>query len=181
MANFNLKNGQRAERKLLITVAEWIEGTTPVREILGTRTPDSSIEYNADVETETDIRGITYTDVNKTQPEQTLDPYTILGGSKLGPFLDDLRRRNKVSEYNQFTIYIITAYRGTAGAYEAEKHTGCTIYPTALGGESYVNMPITVNLSNDCLDSNNKSMGHPGIGTIDKLSDDFVFSLESVG
>ena len=176
MADFNLKSKQRAERKLLITVAEWIEGTSTIREILGTRTPDSSIEYNADVETETDIRGITYTDVNKTQPEQTLDPYTILGGSKLGPFLDNLRRRNQVSEYNQFTIYIITAYRGTAGAYDCEKHTGCTIYPTALGGESYVNMPITINLSNDC-----DGLGHPAIGTVDKLSDDFVFSPESVG
>jgi len=181
MAQFNLKSKQRAERKLLITVAEWTEGTSTIREILGTRTPDSSIEYNADVETETDIRGITYTDVNKTQPEQTLDPYTILGGSTLGPFLDDLRRRNKVSEYNQFTIYVITAYRGTAGAYECEKHEGCTIYPTALGGESYVNMPITVNFSNDCTDGNGKSLGHPGIGTVDKLSDDFVFTLESVG
>lgn len=178
MANFNLKNGQRAERKLLITVAEWYEGssTVPTREILGTRTPDSSIEYNADVETETDIRGITYTDVNKTQPEQTLDPYTILGGSKLGPFLNDLRRRNKVSEYNQFTIYIITAFLGTSGAYDCEVHTGCTIYPTAIGGDSYVNMPITIGLSNDYNGS-----GEPKIGTVDKLGDDFVFTPEVVG
>ena len=31
---FNLAAGQRAERKLLITVAEWSEGSTKVREIL---------------------------------------------------------------------------------------------------------------------------------------------------
>ena len=68
VTQFNLKNGQRAERKLLITVAEWYEGTTEVREILGTRTPDSSIDYQSDVETSTDVRGINYTDVNKTQP-----------------------------------------------------------------------------------------------------------------
>ena len=48
----NLANGQRAERKLLVTIAEWSEGgESPVREILGTRTPDSAIEYNADIET----------------------------------------------------------------------------------------------------------------------------------
>ena len=46
----NLNPGQRAERKLLVTVAEWEEpqdGTTgveTVREVLGTRTEDSSIE-----------------------------------------------------------------------------------------------------------------------------------------
>ena len=44
---FTLNDGQRAERKLLITVVGWMEGegqsATEVREILGTRTEDSSI------------------------------------------------------------------------------------------------------------------------------------------
>ena len=173
---FNLADKQRAERKLLITVAEWSEGTSTVREILGTRTPDSSIEYNADVETTTDIRGINYTDVNRTQPQQTLDPYLVLGGSKLGAKLNDIRRRNAVSEYNQFTLYIITAYVGTAGAYEAECHTNCTINPTALGGDSNVNMPIDCYFSNDY-----NGTGAARLGTVDKLSDDFVFTPESVG
>ena len=176
VSNFNLRDRQRAERKLLITVAEWTEGTSTVREILGTRTEDSSIDYNADVETTTDIRGINYTDINRTQPQQTLDPYTVLGGSKLGPVLNDIRRRNAVSEYNQFTVYVITAYIGTSGAYEAERHSGCTINPTSLGGDSFVNMPIDVYLSNDY-----EGSGEPQIGTVDKLSDDFVFTPASVG
>lgn len=181
MAEFNLANRQRAERKTLITVVEWTEGTDTKREILGTRTEDSSIEYNADIETMTDIRGINYTDINRTQPQQTFDPYMILGKSELGPYLNDIRRRNDVSKLNNFTAYIITAYAGTAGAYEAEKHMGCTIAYTALGGDSYVNMPIDLYLSNDCEDGNGKSLGHPGVGTVDKLSDDFVFTMETVG
>ena len=178
---FNLADRQRAARKLLITVAEWKEGTNTVREILGTRTEDSSIEYNADIETMTDIRGINYTDVNRTQPQQTFDPYLILGGSRLGAFLNDIRRRNATTELNNFTIYIITAFIGTAGAYDAEKHDGCTIAYTAIGGDSNVNMPIDVYLSNDGLDANGKSTGAPVVGTVDKLSDDFVFTPESVG
>lgn len=181
IGQFNLANRQRAARKLLITVAEWKEGTNTVREILGTRTEDSSIEYNADIETMTDIRGINYTDVNRTQPQQTFDPYLILGGSRLGAFLNDVRRRNAVTELNDFTIYIITAFVGTAGAYEAEKHDGCTIAYTAIGGDANVNMPIDVYLSNDGLDNNGKSTGAPIIGTVDKLSDDFVFSPTTVG
>lgn len=180
-SQFNLADKQRAARKLLITVAEWKEGTTPVREILGTRTEDSSIEYNADIETTTDIRGINYTDVNRTQPQQTFDPYLILGGSKLGAKLNDIRRRNATTELNQFTIYIITAFVGTAGAYEAEKHDSCTIAYTAIGGDSNVNMPIDVYLSNDGLDANGKSTGAPVVGTVDKLTDDFVFTPASVG
>lgn len=162
---FNLAEHQRAERKLLITVAEWTEGTSQVREILGRRTEDSSIEYNADIETTTDILGINYTDLNKTQPQQDFDPYLILGGSKLGAKLNDIRRRNALSELNQFTLYIITAFVGTTGSYDAEKHTNCTITYNSIGGDANVNMPISVYFSNNIT-----------LGTVDKLSDDFVFT-----
>lgn len=165
VADFNLAQGQRAERKLLITVAEWQEGNEVVREILGTRTEDSSIEYNPDIETTTDIRGINYTDMNRTQPQQDFDPYLILGGSKLGPKLNDIRSRNALSELSQFTIYIITAFVGSAGSYAAEKHTNCTIAYNSIGGDSNVNFPISVYLSNSITN-----------GTVDKLSDDFVFT-----
>lgn len=165
VTQFNLSAGQRAERKLLITVAEWTDGSTQVREILGTRTEDSSIEYNPDIETTTDILGINYTDMNRTQPQQDFDPFLVLGGSKLGALLNDIRRRNALSELNQFTVYIITAYAGTAGAYEAEKQTGCTIAYNSLGGDTNVNFPISVYYSNNTT-----------TGTVDKLADDFTFT-----
>ena len=167
---FNLANKQRAERKLLITVAEWTDPTsdaaTPIREILGTRTEDSSIEYNAEITQSTDILGINYTDIDKTQPQQDFDPFLVLGGSKLGALLNDIRRRKAYTELNQFTMYIITAYVGDAtNGYEAEKHVNCTIAYTSLGGDTKVNFPISVYFSNDSV-----------TGTVDKLSDDFVFT-----
>lgn len=165
---FNLRTGQRAERKLLITVAEWMEGTTQEREILGTRTEDSSIEYNPDIETTTDILGINYTDLNRTQPQQDFDPYLVLGGSKLGAKLNDIRRRNALSELNQFTVYIITAFTGTTGAYPAEKHTDCSIIYNSIGGDANVNFPISVYYSNKIT-----------TGTVNKLSDDFTFTSDS--
>lgn len=161
----NLPTHQRAPRKLLITVAEWTEGSTQKREVLGRRTEDSSIEYNADIETTTDILGINYTDVNRTQPQQDFDPYLILGGSELAAKLNDIRRRNAIEELSQFTIYVITAFVGTAGAYEAEKHVNCTIAYNSIGGDTNVNMPISVYFSNDIT-----------VGTVDKLSDDFEFT-----
>lgn len=177
VTQFNLKDKQRAERKLLITVVEWTEmvGTTPTeyREILGTRTEDSSIEYNSDIETMTDIRGINYTDVNRTQPQQPFDPFLVLGGSRLGALLNDIRRRNAVSELNQFTVYVITAFVGTTGAFEAERHSNCTISYDSFGGDSNVNFPITVYYSNDWNGS-----GKPGTGTVDKLTSDFEFTAD---
>lgn len=163
---FNLATGQRAERKLLITVAEWTESNAQVREILGTRTEDSSIDYNPDIETTTDILGINYTDMNRTQPQQDFDPFLILGGSKLGPKLNDIRRRNALSELSQFTVYIITAFVGdSTNGYAAEKHTGCTITYNSIGGDTNVNFPISVYYSNQIT-----------TGTVDKLADDFTFT-----
>jgi hypothetical protein len=168
VSQINLNAGQRAERKLLITVAEWMEGSTQCREILGTRTEDSSIEYNSEIETTTDILGNNYTDLTRTQPEQQFDPYLILGGSKLGALLNDIRRRNAVSELQQFTMYIITAFTGSVGAYQAEKHTDCTITYDSIGGDVNVNFPITVHFSNKIT-----------LGTVDKLSDDFTFTQDA--
>lgn len=166
IAQFNLAQNQRAERKLLITVAEWTEASTQVREILGRRTEDSSIDYNADIETTTDILGINYTDLNRTQPQQDFDPYLILGGSKLGAKLNDIRRRNALSELDNFTVYIITAFVGdSTNGYATEKHTGCTIVYNSIGGDANVNMPISVYFSNNIT-----------TGTVDKLSDDFEFA-----
>lgn len=173
---FNLATHQRAARKLLITVAEWkdengsvtIDGTKYSREILGRRTEDSSIEYNADIETTTDILGINYTDVNRTQPQQDFDPYLVLGGSKLGAKLNDIRRRNALTELDQFNLYIITAYVGdSTNGYDAERHVNCTITYNSLGGDSNVNMPISVYFSNDS-----------ETGTVNKLSDDFTFTAD---
>ena len=161
----NLPQHQRAPRKLLVTVVEWMDGANEKREVLGRRTEDSSIEYNADTETTTDILGINYTDVNKTQPQQDFDPYLVLGGSELAAKLNDIRRRNAIEELSQFTIYIITAYVGSASAYEAEKHVNCTIVYNSIGGDVNVNMPISLYFSNDIT-----------LGTVDKLSDDFTFT-----
>lgn len=167
----NLDSNQRAQRKLLITVAEWSEAgeSQPKREILGTRTEESSIEFNADISTSTDILGITYTDVNKTEPQQSFDPFYIIGGSKLGAYLTTAALKNDIDAYNGvFTLYIITAFIGdSSSGYYAVKHTGCSILPTALGGDSYTNMPIEIHYSNAITE-----------GTVDKLSDDFVFSAE---
>lgn len=164
----NLKSGQRAQRKLLITVAEWGDEETKSREILGTRTEDSSIEFNADISTSTDILGITYTDVNKTEPQQSFDPFFILGGSALSEYLTTAALKNDIDAYNgAFNVYIITAFIGDdENGYYAVKHSGCSILPTGIGGDAYTNMPIEVHYSNNITE-----------GTVDDFrKKDFVFT-----
>lgn len=162
---FNLRDKQWAERKLLLTVVEWKEGNSTVREIVGTRIAGSEIEYNPAVETVTDVLGVTKTFVQNTQPQQDLDSYPILGNSKLGEKLNDIRHRNATSELKQFTVYVITAFVLTSHGYEAEKHVNCTIAYSSLGGADKVEFPITIYFSND-IDN----------GVVNKLADDFTFT-----
>ena len=172
---YSLQNGQRAERKTLITVAEFtpVGGSTTVKELLGTRTEDSSIEYNADIETTTDILGNNYSDMTKTQPSQSFDPSPIVGGSQFQLWLNDKRRRNALSELSGITVYIITAFLtdGTAtssdGKYACEKHEDCSITYDSIGGDVNVNMPYTVHFSNKIT-----------TGTVDKITSDFTFTAD---
>ena len=97
----------------------------------------------------------------------TQNPFLILGGSQLGAKLNDIRRRNALSELNQFTVYIITAFVGTTGSYAAEKHKDCTIAYNSIGGDSNVNFPISVYYSNNIT-----------TGTVNKLADDFTFTAD---
>lgn len=222
MAQFNVAESQKIQRKQLITVAEWegeardvyvlqtsepadwstnytsyytktvggnyvaVTGTeapawaantyytkttsTLYREILGARTEDSSIEFNADIETMTDILGITYTDVNKTEPQQDFDPFNLLGGSELGAYLVSAALKNDITAYsNKFNVYVITAFIGSSqDGYYAVCHSGCSIVPTSLGGDAYNNMPIEVHFSNNITE-----------GTVDSLGKNFVFSSAS--
>ena len=136
------------------------------RTILGKRTPDSSIDYNVDSEDSTDILGINYHDINKTQPSQQFDPHLILGADKFSEMLNDIRRRNALTELSQFTAYIVTLFVGdSASGYDTERHTGCTVEYESIGGEDNVNFPFTLYFSNDIT-----------LGKVDKLADDFTFT-----
>lgn len=160
----------RVQRKLLITVAEWTEGETTKKEVLGWRTPDSSIDYNADKQKSTDVLGITHSDIEKTEPTQTFDPHYLNDESDFDKYLLKAAMENDIDAYNgTFNIYIIDASNDAGSnnshAYYTVKHKGCTISPTSLGGESYVGMPIEIDYSNDIV-----------IGTVDKLGNDLTFT-----
>lgn len=152
--DFNLNENQKAERKLLVTavnVGDSIKKPSgnPKWQIVGVGVEDSSIEFNPDTTTVTDILGITETTVNKFETSQELSPMTIRGGSALAVKLYNQVKYQKLSEFSQYEVMIISAFAGTAGQYEAEVHLNCTLTPTSIGGSSYVDMPININYSND--------------------------------
>ena len=173
--SLNMKTGQRAERKLLITVATWKVDTETKACILGTRTEDSSVEFNADTATTTDILGINYTDVNKTQPQQTFDPANIIGGDELMAYMNQAALRNDINAYNGvFDVYLVAGYLSDSDKYYAVKHSGCSIIPSSLGGDSYVSMPFDVYFSNEITEGS-----VPSIAKADLLEIDTKFTATS--
>ena len=150
--NFNLLDGQKAERKLLVTavnVGEKLGNGTPEWQIIGVGVEDSSIEYNPDTTTSTDILGISTTIINKLETSQTLEPMVVIGGSKLALKLYNQVKYGKLSELAMYEVMQIHAYVGAEGAYEAEVHKNCTLTPQSLGGSATVDMPINISYSND--------------------------------
>lgn len=154
LTNFNLTNNQKAERKLLVTavnVGDSITAAdgTPEWQIVGVGVEDSSIEYNPDTESVTDILGITETTLNKLEVSQSLEPMTVRGGSALAVKLYNQVKYNRLSEFSMYEVMQIHAYAGTDGAYEAEVHKNCSLIPQSIGGSSYIDMPVDINYSND--------------------------------
>lgn len=151
---FNLETGKKAERKLLVTcvnVGDSITDSsgTPEWQAVGVGVEDSSIEYNPDTETVTDILGITETTVNKLETTQSLEPMRIRGGSKLAVKVYNQVKYNELAEMSMWEVMQIHAYVGSEGAYEAEVHKNCTLTPQSIGGSSNVDMPIEISFSND--------------------------------
>ncbi len=141
------------ERKLMVLYVNVGTSLEPIWEPKGVKVEESALELNPDIETITDILGVTHTTVNKLEPSQAFDPNTLRMGAKLAEKMLDIYRRGALSEFSQFETLIVYGFLGTAGAYEADKETGCTITPNSIGGSSRVDMPFTVNFSG------NKTLG----------------------
>lgn len=185
---FALADGARAQRKLLLTFVQW--GGTYADEsdsasytgegiktaLIGARTEDSSIELNIDAEDIYDILGRHYTDINRTEPKQTVDPFYILGGSNgaadLAKKLAKAALTNKLQDEcnGTFNILVVTAFftnsATTPTAYYAVRHRNSTVYPQSLGGDNYVSMPIEIGFSNRVVE-----------GTVNKLDESLTFTV----
>lgn len=165
-----LGTNQKAERRLLATYVNVNKATpgTEKWELVGAGVEESSIEYNAEVNKVTDIRGITETSVDKIEPQQSFDPHTIRGGSELHAILLDILRRNALTELALFDVLIVEGYLKQTTKIVAEKHSGCTIEVLSKGGSTNVDMPINVHFSN------NKTLG-----TVDAISKNPTFVADN--
>lgn len=162
-----ISNPGEVLRKTLVTYVNVGTPEAKVWEAQGVKVEESAIEFNADVETITDILGISYTDVNKIEASQTVDPNTLRMGAKLSEKMLDIYRRGALQEYSDFEVMIVYGFLEDDGAFQADLEVGCTIVPNSIGGSSRVDMPFVINLS-----------GNKTLGSVNKMFpvDEVVFT-----
>lgn len=147
--DFNVGSGVKATRKLLMTFVDVGDNSTPEWELVGRGVEESSIELNPATTTVTDILGITDTTVEKWEPNQSFEPNTVRGGSKLNFKLHQIWQNKQPELLSQFNVLLVYAYLGEETEFEAEMQKNCTINITSIGGSATVDMPIEINFSND--------------------------------
>ena len=147
--DFNVGAGVKAPRKLLMTYVDVSDSETPEWELVGRGVEESAIELNPSTETVTDILGITDTSVTKWEPNQSFDPNTVKGGSKLNFKLHEIWQNKTPELLSKFNVLIVYAYIGEKNNFEAEVQKNCTINITSIGGSAYVDMQIEISFSND--------------------------------
>lgn len=148
--DFNVGENVKATRKLLRTYVNLGESGSPDWFLLGDGVEESSIELNPNTETITDVTGKTTTNVTKWEATQSFSPFTVKGGSKLAFKLHKIWIDKKPELLSQFEILNCYKYVGDdTDGYDAEIQKNCTINITSIGGSAYVDMPISINYSNE--------------------------------
>ena len=126
-------------------------GTTSKEwEILGYKVEDASVEFNWNEEKVTDITGITYSSITKSEPEMSLEGYIINTKSTFLKTLSSMAIRNAYEEFSNFEI--LTVYwwlKDTNGGYLAKVEKDCTIKPDSIGGQDYARITPTISFSNN--------------------------------
>ena len=149
MAIPQIKTDGDVQRKYLACAIDISDTETPEYLVIGYRITDSSIEFNADTETGTDINGRNFGSVNNFEPQQTFEPHRLTSGElgSLGAKMIEYFRKREMQKFSQFKCIIIYGFLADnpdAGPYPADLYDACTLTPNSLGGESWTEMPFDV-------------------------------------
>ena len=145
---FNTTENQTVDRELLILCLNTGSAEAPVWSPVGKRVSESSMEYDWNEETSTDILGDTYTSMSKPKITQTFDPWQLDSGDKaqLRIWNDSIRNHDTNAMANN-DMLVLHCYAGVADtAVFAERYAACAVKPTSLGGTGggKLGMPISV-------------------------------------
>lgn len=147
---FNTTNGAIIERELeiLFLNTAGASATSPVWSPLGSRVPDSNMEYDWQIDSSIDILGVNRTTMKKPTITQSFDPLPLSAGDAAVLKLWNLAvKEHNYSALANLDMLVVHRYAGTSGTAEfAERYAACAVEVSGLGGEGggEIDMPINV-------------------------------------
>jgi len=120
-------------------------GTTPTYELIGKGIEEAGIEQSANVESVSDITGVTDTVLDRYEKTTELDPIRVEGGNKFSEFLDELEELEKILDDTIATFMWVKLYKSSGtGTYVAWEQRAVVELTNFGGDTSGVNAPCTL-------------------------------------
>ena len=145
MADIAFKAGtgriKREEFKLFADVGV---SSAPEWELQGGRIEDMSLEMNPNVETVTDVTGVTETTHDKYEKQTSVSPYYAKRDSKMAAWLYNVVREEKTLSDVEKTFCVVNIFAGSDGAYDAWTQNGVVAVQSFGGDTKGLQIPYNI-------------------------------------
>ena len=145
MADIAFKAGtgriKREEFKLFADVGA---SSAPEWELQGGRIEDMSLEMNPNVETVTDVTGVTETTLDKYEKQTSVSPYYAKRDSKMAAWLYNVVRDEKTLSDVEKTFCVVNIFAGSDGAYDAWTQKGVVAVQSFGGDTKGLQIPYNI-------------------------------------
>ena len=145
MADIAFKAGtgriKRDEFKLFADVGA---SSAPEWELQGGRIEDMSLEMNPNVETVTDVTGVTETTLDKYEKQTSVSPYYAKRDSKMAAWLYNVVREEKTLSDVEKTFCVVNIFAGSDGAYDAWTQKGVVAVQSFGGDTKGLQIPYNI-------------------------------------
>lgn len=113
-------------------------------EIVGRKIEDLSLEMNPNVETLTDITGLTQTTLDKYEKQTSVSPYYARRDSKMSEWLYNVVRNEKTLSDVEKTFLCVNIFAGADGSYDAWTQKAIVAVQSYGGDTKGVQIPYTL-------------------------------------
>jgi hypothetical protein len=144
---------QRKEFRMYVDTSDRTGDFTPAGAswyVIGEWTEDASVTLNPDIATFANILGDTKVTLNRFEQSAAI-PQTLYVGDALGAKIVDDFRYGRLSKFTNYAVMIVWTFLDHTNGYHADIYTESSLIPDSIGGSSYVDVPITVNLAGKVL------------------------------
>ena len=145
MADVTFKDGtgriKREEFKLFADVGA---SSAPEWELQGGRIEDMSLEMNPNVDTVTDVTGVTETTLDKYEKQTSVSPYYAKRDSKMAAWLYNVVREEKTLSDVEKTFCVVNIFAGSDGAYDAWTQKGVVAVQSFGGDTKGLQIPYNI-------------------------------------